>query len=63
LAIDTRSCLLHTDGPLLVTVGVHDLIVVASGDAVLVMPRGDSQRVKEAVERLAATRASAPGTL
>jgi hypothetical protein len=38
-----------------VTVGVHDLIVVATGDAVLIMPRGDSQRVKEAVERLAAT--------
>jgi mannose-1-phosphate guanylyltransferase/mannose-1-phosphate guanylyltransferase/mannose-6-phosphate isomerase len=62
LMIDTRNCLLHTEGPLLVTVGVDDLIVVASGNAVLVMPRGDSQRVKEAVERLAATQAGAPGT-
>jgi len=55
LVIDTKSCLVHSEGPLVVTVGVHDLIVVATGDAVLIMPRGDSQRVKEAVERLAAT--------
>jgi mannose-1-phosphate guanylyltransferase/mannose-1-phosphate guanylyltransferase/mannose-6-phosphate isomerase len=44
-AIETRNCLLHTDGPRLVTVGVEDLIVVVSGDAVLVMRRGESQRV------------------
>ncbi len=52
LLLDTRDCLVHSEGPLLVTIGVQDLIVVASGDAVLIMPRGDSQRVKEAVERL-----------
>ena len=35
------------------TVGVSDLIVVATADAVLILPRGQSQRVREAVEALA----------
>jgi mannose-1-phosphate guanylyltransferase/mannose-1-phosphate guanylyltransferase/mannose-6-phosphate isomerase len=37
-----------------VAVGVKDLIVIATGDAVLIVPRGESQRVKEAVEALKA---------
>ena len=32
--------------------GVKDLIVIATGDAVLVLPRGASQNVKRAVEAL-----------
>jgi mannose-1-phosphate guanylyltransferase/mannose-1-phosphate guanylyltransferase/mannose-6-phosphate isomerase len=52
LQIDSRNCLLHSDGPQLVTVGVQDLIVVAAGGKLLVMPRGESQRVRDAVERL-----------
>ncbi len=55
LLIDSRNCLAHTDGRKLVMVGVHDLIVVATADAILIMPRGDSQRVKEAVEQLASS--------
>jgi len=49
-AIDSRNCLLQSDGPRIVTIGVEDLIVIATGDAVLVLPRGQSQRVKEALE-------------
>jgi mannose-1-phosphate guanylyltransferase/mannose-1-phosphate guanylyltransferase/mannose-6-phosphate isomerase len=49
---DTRNCLIHTDGPMVVALGVSDLVVVATGDAILVLPRGDSQRVKEAVDLL-----------
>jgi mannose-1-phosphate guanylyltransferase/mannose-1-phosphate guanylyltransferase/mannose-6-phosphate isomerase len=51
-ATDTRACLLHSSGPRIVTLGVDDLIVVATGDAVLVLPRGQSQRVREAVDGL-----------
>jgi mannose-1-phosphate guanylyltransferase/mannose-1-phosphate guanylyltransferase/mannose-6-phosphate isomerase len=51
-ARDTSSCLLHSSGPRIVTVGVEDLIVVATADAVLVLPRGQSQRVREAVDAL-----------
>lgn len=52
LAIDSANCLVRSDGPLVITCGVEDLIVVASGDAVLVVPRGDSQRVREATQLL-----------
>ena len=51
-AIDTHRCLLRSDGPGLFTVGVEDLIVVATKDAVLIIGRGESQRVRETVEVL-----------
>ncbi|MGJ8535625.1 MAG: mannose-1-phosphate guanylyltransferase/mannose-6-phosphate isomerase [Parasphingopyxis sp.] len=54
VAIDTANSLVRSDGIKVTTVGVENLIVVATKDAVLVMPRGESQRVKEIVERLKA---------
>ena len=54
LAIDSTGCLIRSEGPNVVTVGVNDLLVLATGDAVLIVPRGQSQRVKEAVEALEA---------
>lgn len=52
--LDTRNCLIRSDGPKVVAFGVTDLIVVATRDAVLVAPRGESQRVREALEALKA---------
>lgn len=52
LARDSRGCLLHSDGPLIAAVGVTDLVVIATRDAVVVLPRGESQRVKEVVDAL-----------
>jgi mannose-1-phosphate guanylyltransferase/mannose-1-phosphate guanylyltransferase/mannose-6-phosphate isomerase len=52
LLIDARNCLVRSDGPLVVAVGVEDLVIVATGDAVLVVPRAQSQRVQEVVARL-----------
>ena len=52
VAIDTSDCLIRTDGPLVAAVGVTDLIVIATGDAVLILPRGSSQEVKRAVALL-----------
>ena len=52
IAIDTKGCLIRTDGPLVAAVGVSDLIVIATNDAVLILPRGSSQDVKKAVEAL-----------
>ena len=52
VAIDTHGCLIRSDGPLVAAVGVSDLIVIATPDAVLVLPRGSSQEVKRAVEAL-----------
>ena len=50
IAIDTRNCLLKSDGIRIAAVGVEDLIVVASGNDVLIMRRGTSQAVKRVVE-------------
>jgi len=52
VAIDTSGCLIRTDGPLVAAVGVSDLIVIATKDAILILPRGSSQDVKRAVEAL-----------
>jgi mannose-1-phosphate guanylyltransferase len=54
VAIDTRDCLVRSDGPVVATIGVQDLIVVATGDHVLVLPRGRSQEVKAIVDALKA---------
>jgi len=52
LAIGARGTLIRSEGPLVAAIGVEDLVIVATGDAVLVVPRKASQRVKEAVEAL-----------
>ncbi|MGN6123332.1 MAG: mannose-1-phosphate guanyltransferase, partial [Sphingomonas oligoaromativorans] len=44
--------LIRSEGPLVAAIGVKDVIVIATRDAVLVMPRGDSQQVKRAVDAL-----------
>lgn len=54
LAIDAKGCLVRSDGPMVAVIGVEDLVVVATGDAVLVVPRDQSQRVREAVDALKA---------
>ena len=51
-AIDTKGCMIRSEGPVVAAVGVKDLIVIATPDAVLIMPRGASQEVKRAVEAL-----------
>jgi mannose-1-phosphate guanylyltransferase/mannose-1-phosphate guanylyltransferase/mannose-6-phosphate isomerase len=55
LAEDTRGSYLRSEGPLIATVGVDDLIVVATPDAVLVANRHKDQDVKRVVERLRAS--------
>ncbi len=52
LAIDTRNCLVRSDGIRVAAVGVSDLIVVASGNDVLILPRGHSQDVKKLIEAM-----------
>ncbi|MFM9977414.1 MAG: mannose-1-phosphate guanylyltransferase/mannose-6-phosphate isomerase [Sphingomonadaceae bacterium] len=46
VALDTTGCLLRSDGLRITTVGVENLIVVASGTDILILPRGRSQEVK-----------------
>lgn len=52
LAIGAKNCLVRSDGPMVTAIGVENLVIVATRDAVLVVPKDQSQRVKEAVEAL-----------
>lgn len=52
VALDSEGCIVKTEGPFVGLVGVNDLIVVATGDAVLVAPKGRAQDVKKIVEQL-----------
>ena len=52
VTLDCAGSVLVSDGPLVAVVGVRDLVVVATRDAVLVVPKDQAQRVKELVEKL-----------
>jgi mannose-1-phosphate guanylyltransferase/mannose-1-phosphate guanylyltransferase/mannose-6-phosphate isomerase len=52
VAIETENCLVQADGVRVALVGVTDLIVVANGKDVLIMPRGRSQEVKKLIEAM-----------
>jgi mannose-1-phosphate guanylyltransferase/mannose-6-phosphate isomerase len=51
-AIDAKGCLLRSDGPVLGAVGIENIVVVATADAVLVADRGHAGDVKTLVEQL-----------
>jgi mannose-1-phosphate guanylyltransferase/mannose-6-phosphate isomerase len=52
VALDTANCYLRSEKRLVATLGVEDLVVVETADAVLVVGRNRSQEVKELVEHL-----------
>jgi mannose-1-phosphate guanylyltransferase len=52
IGMDTTGSLLYSSGRLIATVGLRDIIVVDTGDAVLVCPRARAQEVKDLVEEL-----------
>jgi mannose-1-phosphate guanylyltransferase/mannose-6-phosphate isomerase len=52
LHLDTHNSYLRSEGPLVAVVGVKDLVVVASPDAVLICPKSAAQDVKKIVEEL-----------
>ena len=49
---DCSGCLMDSGGRLLAAVGLKDIIVVDTQDAVLIAPRGRSQDVRDIVQRL-----------
>jgi mannose-1-phosphate guanylyltransferase len=56
LALDAAGNLLFSDSGTIAVLGVEDLIVVRTGDAVLVMPKSRSQEVRRLVQELASRR-------
>ena len=56
LAIDSRNSFVSSDGPLVTVLGVEGLAVIATMDAVLVLPLDRTQDVKTVIDRLKAER-------
>ena len=52
MSVDTKNCFIHSEGHLVTTVGVEDLIIVATDDAVMVAKKDQDQDVKKIVDRL-----------
>jgi mannose-1-phosphate guanylyltransferase len=54
VGIDTKDSLVfgNRDGRLIVTIGVQDLIVVDTGDVLMVCPKDQAQKVRQAVDVL-----------
>lgn len=52
--IDTTNCIVHADDGMVAAIGVSDLIIVKSGDVVLVCRKERDQDVKELVQLLKA---------
>lgn len=54
--LDASNCYVHSPERLTAVVGVHDVVVVSTRDAVLVVARDQAEKVKGLVARLAASR-------
>lgn len=51
---DAENCYVHSDKRLVVGIGLEDTVIIDTPDALLVARRGETQRVREAVEQLKA---------
>lgn len=54
IAVDTRDTLVMADKRLIAVVGLENLLVIETDDAILIAKRGDSQKVKAVVDLLKA---------
>ncbi len=52
VGIDTKNCILMGEGSPITTIGVSDLIVVNTGDVVLVCKKTEAQKVKELLKQI-----------
>ena len=52
IALDARNCYIRGDGNLVAAIGVEDLIIVATDDVVLVVPRDRAQDVRRIVSEV-----------
>ena len=50
--IDTKNCMIHSPSKLVAAVGLEDMVVIETADAILICPKARSQDVKLIVERL-----------
>ena len=50
IALDTSNCLISSSQKFIGVVGINDIIVVDSENALVICKRGESQKVKELVD-------------
>lgn len=55
ILVESANCYIQSDARMVAAVGVRDLVIVDTGDAVLVSHRERAQQVKQVVERLRAS--------
>ncbi|MDQ7056994.1 MAG: mannose-1-phosphate guanylyltransferase/mannose-6-phosphate isomerase [Ghiorsea sp.] len=55
IAIDCKNSLIRSESRLIAAVGLQDIIAVETADAILLCPRGESQRVREIVDVIKAS--------
>lgn len=60
LDIDTKNCLIMGDKRLISTIGLEDLLVIETEDALFIGKKGESQKVKNLVEELKKRNAKEP---
>ncbi len=53
-ALDCTGNIIRTDGPFVAAIGVSDLVIIATSDAVLVAPKERAQDVKKLIDELKA---------
>jgi mannose-1-phosphate guanylyltransferase/mannose-6-phosphate isomerase len=54
VTLDTENCYIQSENKLVATIGIRDLVVVATRDAVLVADKKSDQKIKQLVEKLKA---------
>ena len=52
VTMDAKNCVVHSNDRLTAIVGIKDLVVVSTSDAVMVVPRSRAQDVRELVSKL-----------
>lgn len=52
VSVDTHNCLIHSKDRMVATVGLDNMIVVDTGDVVLILPAGRSQDIKALLDEL-----------
>jgi len=52
VGIDSRNCVVYSENQVVATAGLRDMMIVATDDALLVVPRGKGEEVKRLVSLL-----------
>ena len=52
ISIDASSSYIRTSGPMVAAIGINDMVIVCTDDAVLIAPKDRAQQVKDVVDQL-----------